>query len=136
MRKLSSLLSFLTLVVLISCTRSFAPVDIENGDMCSFCRMAISEKQYAAEIVIADESVLKFDDIGCMLRYQKAQGETVKPAAIYVADSETKQWLKADDAYFIRSTSVKTPMGSGIIAYSSAENAGTGAIRFSELKEK
>jgi copper chaperone NosL len=128
-------LFFLILVALVSCTRSLAPVSIEEGDMCSFCRMAISEKRFAAEIIMTDESVLKFDDIGCMLRYQKAKG-SVETAAVYVADSETKQWLMASDAYFVQSTTVKTPMGSGIVAFASGDSAGAGAMRFSELQDK
>jgi copper chaperone NosL len=98
--------------------------------------MAISEKRYAAEIITKDETVLKFDDIGCMLRYQRTKGDAANTAAIYVADSETKRWLKADDAFFIRSTMVKTPMGSGITAFVSADKAGPGVLRFSDLQEK
>ena len=135
MQKAFSVFLFLFLLASINCTRSLAPVDIEDGDMCSFCRMAISEKRYAAEVIMNDESVFKFDDIGCMLRYQKAKG-SAEAAAIYVADSETKKWLKVDDAFFVRSTTAKTPMGSGIVAFASAEKAGTGALRFSDLQEK
>jgi copper chaperone NosL len=121
---------------LAACAANLGPVDIENGDMCSFCRMAISEKQFVAEIILADETVLKFDDIGCMLRYQKAKPSADKPSVIYVVDSETRQWLKTDDAYFIRSQTVKTPMGSGIIAFASATSAGDAALRFSDLQER
>jgi copper chaperone NosL len=122
---------------LLACTGELEPVDIENGDMCSFCRMAISEKQYAAEMIMADETVLKFDDIGCLLRYEKGKaGHPAGAAAVFVADSESKKWLKADDAFFVRSTTLKTPMGSGIIAFSSAEKAGAGSVRFAELQVK
>ena len=126
---------FLIVFASLSCTRSFAPVDIEAGDMCSNCRMAISQKRYAAEIITTDETVLKFDDIGCMMRYQRTNG-SIDAAAVYVADSETKQWLKAGDASFIRSTNVKTPMGSGIVAFSSDDKAGEGAVKFAELEGK
>ena len=135
MRKAPRYLFFLIVLASMSCTRSFAPVDIEEGDMCSNCRMAISEKRYAAEIITAEETVLKFDDIGCMLRYQKTKGP-IEAAAIYVADSETKQWLTAGDAFFVRSATVKTPMGSGIVAFATADKAGPGAVKFADLNEK
>lgn len=134
MRKLSRSAVLLAILLFAGCSSDIAPVDIDDGDMCSFCRMAISEKRYAAELIEADETLKKFDDIGCMLRYKYAQGDAYKPAAIYVADNMTKQWLKVDEAFFIRSTEVKTPMGSGIVAFSSAESAGQGAIRWADLE--
>ena len=136
MRKAFRYIAVLTALGLIGCSSDLRPVDIENGDMCSFCRMAISEKQFAAEMITAEESVLKFDDVGCLLRYLKARADAPNAAAIYVADSDNKKWLKAEDAFFVRSTTVKTPMGSGIIAFASAEKAGTGSVRFSELQAK
>jgi copper chaperone NosL len=47
------------------------PVDIDPGDMCQSCKMAISQKKYAAEFVDKDGGVFKFDDIGCMFRFAK-----------------------------------------------------------------
>lgn len=134
MRTVFNYFVLLIVALAFACATNFNAVDIENGDMCSFCRMAISEKQFAAEIVTKDESVLKFDDIGCMLRYRKTKGANLDAAAIYVADSETKKWIKAEDAFFIRSTTVKTPMGGGIIAFSSADREG--ALRFSDLEKE
>lgn len=136
MQKLNRIVVLITLAVSLACSGSYKPVDIESGDMCSFCRMAISEKRFAAEIIAADESVLKFDDIGCMLRYRSDDAGKTKFAAVYVADSETKAWLRAEDAFFVRSTTVKTPMSSGIVAFSSAEKAGPDAVRFAQLEQK
>lgn len=128
---------FLAFVFIASaCTANYSPVDIEDGDMCAFCKMAISERQYAAEVIFEDEAVKKFDDIGCMLKYQKMNGGGELPAAVYVAHSRTKAWLKAEEAVFVRSETAKTPMGSGIIAFSSPDEAGTATLRYSELGEK
>jgi copper chaperone NosL len=134
MRKAVSIAATAVLLVIVSCSGSIKPVDIEKGDMCSFCRMAISEKKFAAQIITDEETALKFDDIGCLLRYRAAGGEQPKAAAVYVADSRSGGWLKAEDAFFVRSGSVKTPMGSGIIAFDSTEAAGPGAVRFAQLE--
>ena len=135
MRKLNKLAAAAAVGLFFACSASVGPVEIESGDMCSFCRMAISDKRFAAEIVNADESVLKFDDIGCMLRYRSSHVSAVEPAAVYVADSRSRNWLKAENAHFIRSATIKTPMGSGIVAFASAESAGEGAVSFSELSK-
>lgn len=112
------------------------PVDIEPGDMCSFCRMAISEKQFAAEMIDDEGNALKFDDVGCMLRYKNGTAGSANITATFVTDLESKKWVKAEDAFFVRSGSMKTPMGSGIVAYSSADKAGAGSVRFAELSMK
>ena len=127
---------FIFVFIATACSANYSPVDIEDGEMCSFCKMAISERQFAAEIITEDEVAVKFDDIGCMLKFRKMSSQNHRSAAIYVADNRTKEWLKADEAFFIRSATVKTPMGSGIVAFRSADEAGSEAVRFSQLSEK
>lgn len=125
----------LSLFFLIACAAGqIAPVPIEDGDACSFCRMAISEKQFAAEIIKADETVLKFDDIACLLRYQERSEDKSKPAAIYVMDYPSKEWVKAEDAFFARPGNIKTPMGGGIIAFRDREGIQGQSFKFEELK--
>lgn len=133
MRKRLKIFIFLT-VFLAACTSGeIKPVPIEVGDMCSFCKMAISEKQFAAEIIAEDEQVLKFDDIGCLLRHRQAAGNQLKPAAIFVTDHDSRQWLKAEDAFFVKSKTFKTPMGSGIVAFADNAKAGNEGLRFDAL---
>ncbi len=122
------------IVLLAACSSGdIQPAAIEDGDMCSFCRMAISEKQYAAEIITAGDAVSKFDDIGCMLRYRKAAGENLKIAATFVMDHNSREWLRAEKAVYVRSGSIKTPMGSGIIAFSDGTKAGADGLTFEAL---
>jgi copper chaperone NosL len=105
------------------------PVEIESADMCSFCRMAISEKKFAAEIITQNDEVLKFDDIGCMLNYQKTSVGKSKAAAVFVMDYATMNWIKADEAFFVHSEKIKTPMSGGMIAFAQKENAEREAVR-------
>jgi copper chaperone NosL len=112
------------------------PVDIDPDDMCAFCRMAISQKQFAAEIIDGKGSAQKFDDIGCMLRYREHQKTT--PAAVFVVDYRTRKWLDGASAYFIRSDRLQTPMGGGIAAFANADSArrefNAPVLRFAELR--
>ncbi len=125
----------LSLFFLIACAAGqVSPVPIEDGDACSFCRMAISEKQFAAEIIKNDETVLKFDDIKCMLRYQERSEDKQKPAATFVTDYVSKEWIKAEDAFYVRSETIKTPMGGGIIAYRDKGQIQGESVRFADLK--
>jgi copper chaperone NosL len=105
----------------------FEPVEIEAEDMCAFCKMAISEKQYAAEFLNRDGDVFKFDDIGCMANYieEKKARDTV--AVFYAVDFDSKMWLKAEEADFIISPNFHTPMGGGIVAFKDGLRAGAAA---------
>jgi copper chaperone NosL len=104
--------------VFASCQkRTVEPVAIASEDMCSYCKMAISEKQYAAELIDSEGQVLKFDDIGCLLNFIKKGSINVSGASLFVMDFDQRQWINADGAYYIRSADVTTPMNGGIIAF-------------------
>lgn len=104
--------------VLANCQRrTVQPIAIVAEDMCSYCRMAISEKQYAAEMIDSDGQVFKFDDIGCLLNFIKKGSINVSGASLFVMDFDQRQWIKADDAYYLKSPGVTTPMNGGIIAF-------------------
>jgi copper chaperone NosL len=129
------------IALLANCQKSAVePVALAPEDMCSYCRMAISEKQYAAELIDGDEQAFKFDDIGCMLNFIKKGSVSVSAASFFVIDFDQRQWIKADDAYYVRSSELTTPMNGGIIAFKDQSRAqeATGKyhgklVRFKEL---
>ena len=106
------------------------PVDLETGDSCAFCRMAMSGREFAAEIIPTGGEALKFDDIGCSLAYLREHGE-LRSSVIFVNDFELRKWLPARDAWFVKSESIKTPMGGGIIAFSNREKAEAALTKYS-----
>lgn len=123
-----ALLGFI--VLFAACGRpEIAPVDIHPEDMCSMCRMAISEKQYAAEFITKDGETVKFDDIGCLRAYLKRQNRD-DIAAYYVVDFDSRQWINAEAAYFVHSPEIETPMRGGIAAFKDPSKAEAGAARF------
>lgn len=97
------------------------PVDIYPEDMCSQCRMAISEPVFASEIITTDGDVFKFDDLGCLEKFQEKSGE-LKIAATFVKDYETKNWLLYEHSTIVQ-TSLQTPMGSGKVAFADPAQA-------------
>lgn len=100
-----------------------------SEDMCSFCRMAISEKRFASELLTQDGEVFKFDDIGCMLRFRKSHGHPESVVATFVLDYDTRKWLKAEEAYFVKSKEFKTPMGGNVVAFKMGADAAAAADR-------
>jgi len=99
------------------------PIDIEPSDMCSRCRMAISQNRYAAELVDRDGNVWKFDDIGCMVRYTRDHGLEPRSQTYFVMDYQSQHWLNAAHALYVRSEEIPSPMSGGIVAFENEAKA-------------
>jgi copper chaperone NosL len=109
-------------MLFVGCTSSeVKPVDIFAEDNCSQCRMTVSDERFASEIITDAGDVLKFDDLGCLLKY-RSQHREQKIAATYIKDYETKQWLAYERAIIVE-TDIETPMGSGKIAFTDSMRA-------------
>ena len=124
-----------SLIVLAQCQRgATGPVAIEADDMCSFCRMSISEKRYAAELIDADGEVFKFDDIGCMANFIKQKRNNSPVNAIFVMDFDRREWLRAEDAFYVRSAEIKTPMNGGMVAFKDQSSADAAMAKYQGTK--
>jgi copper chaperone NosL len=132
-RELQKLCLFLLLIApwLSGCGQpKLEPVEIAAEDMCAFCRMAISERRYAAEFLNQDGDAFKFDDIGCLVSYLKAKQSRSDVAAYFVVDYEARQWINAEQAYFVRSEEFKTPMSGRLVAFSDRSKAEEAAAKY------
>jgi copper chaperone NosL len=122
------------------------PPDVRYGeDVCERCLMIINEARYAAAYVTPDGEPRLFDDIGGMAAYineAPKDGVPEEVAVFWVHDYDTEEWLKAEEAFYVESEDLATPMGFGIVAFAdknraeewAADQAGT--IRsYSELFE-
>jgi copper chaperone NosL len=102
------------------------PPEIRFGaDACDGCRMTIAEPRYAAAALADDGAVgrmLKFDDIGCLARWE-ANAPEVTIRGRWVHDRPSEVWIDADTATFSRTRDLTTPMGSGIAAFKTASDA-------------
>jgi len=88
---------------------------------CDRCGMIISEKRFSAAYRTGKGELLKFDDFGCALLHRAEQQEAI--AQVWGYDYEETGWLDARGAFFVNSPTVTTPMGYGIVAFSTQEKA-------------
>lgn len=110
--------------------RKVEPVALAPEDMCSHCKMAISEKQYAAELIDSDGQAFKFDDIGCLVNFIKKGSINLTGASLFVMDFNQRQWVNADNAYYVRSSEITTPMNGGIVAFKEQAKAQEAAGKY------
>lgn len=120
-----------TAVMLASCQKvTLVAVPIEAHDMCSFCRMSISEARYAAELTDSDAEIFKFDDIGCMANFIKQKKGKASITATFVMDFDRREWLAAESAFYVRSSQFKTPMNGGIVAFKDQSSATAAVAKY------
>lgn len=90
-------------------------------DVCARCGMIISEPVYAAAYRTSGGEVRLFDDIGDVPLYHRDHPESV--AQFWVHDYGSREWLRGERALYVRSPSLRTPMGHGIAALGSEVEA-------------
>lgn len=106
-------------------TEDLGPPAILYGQQeCEHCRMMITDERFAAGLVASQPDGrfvrLGFDDVNCLFDYQRANAElTIR--ARYVHDVNTRHWLNAQDAVYVISDSLPTPMASGVAAAATTE---------------
>jgi len=124
-RIFTALLFALVLISLIiaGCSEE-KPPEIQFGmDKCDMCGMIISEKRYAGFYYSTSEKRWKkFDDVGCLAMEAKKEKD-VKEGTVYVFDYETEELIKAEEAYYVLSQNIWTPMNTGVLAFKSKEMA-------------
>ena len=125
---------FLLASITIRCAQNNAtaqpPKIIYGEDMCEECKMIINEQRFASAIV-TQKNTYRFDDIGCMFVFISKHPE-IKPLKVWVNDFKSEEWIDGQNAVFVASKNVMTPMGYGILAFNDA----TEVQRYNTLKGK
>jgi len=109
---------------------SLEPVEIYPEDMCSRCKMAISDKRFAGEILIEVGVAHKFDDLGCLLKELKERSGRGDEPPAFAVDCGSRKWVNVKEAYYVRSERISTPMGSGLIAFKERSDADQAAAKY------
>ncbi|HZW34991.1 MAG TPA: nitrous oxide reductase accessory protein NosL [Isosphaeraceae bacterium] len=108
-------------VLLVGCRSAAAaptPPTIRYGeDVSAGCGMIIDDPRFAVGALPDRGAPLLFDDIGDFLDYRQAHA--LQLTAVFVHDYQTKEWVRADDAWFVQSPAVQSPDGSGLAAFAS-----------------
>ena len=98
--------------------RSPEPLPVDKVE-CARCRMLISTEAGGGEIVSSSDETRFYDDVGCLAADWKTHGAD----AIAFVRLSSGRWSDAQHAVFVRSPDVRTPMGSGFIAFATAAEA-------------
>jgi copper chaperone NosL len=108
----------LTLVLFAAACGDSGPRPLIAGeDACGFCRMAISDVRFGAEVRTATGRILTFDAVECLAGYVNASANLEKPNGVWVADYEGGGMVPADSAHYVRGGSLHSPMGRQLTSF-------------------
>ncbi|MEI6020101.1 MAG: nitrous oxide reductase accessory protein NosL [Bacteroidota bacterium] len=115
----------LLIVVLLTSCADAGPEAIHfNKDACNNCKMGISDKRFACEIVSKKGKVFKFDDMACLMSYYNENKDNLNKANYYFKDFlYPHDFAKAKNLFFVKGDVVGSPMGGNIAAFSSKDSA-------------
>lgn len=105
-------------LLLVTACISQDPKEVNlHSDECSYCKMVISDQQFASQLVSDKGKSYPFDSIECMAAYAYQKPEIAENSMIYVADyTQQSQWLLIDNADIYNAESIQSPMGLSLLA--------------------
>jgi copper chaperone NosL len=85
--------------------------------------MVISDKKFGGEHITKKGKIFKFDSIECLAAYY-AGADIAEVHSIWTIDfSEPGNWVRADQAYYLHSKNLPSPMGMFLSSYAVREKA-------------
>ncbi len=117
-------IGFVITLLAWACSPQFE--EIKYGtDQCDYCKMTIMDNKFSAQLVTKKGRNYKFDAIECMIWF--LNDEYVKREDVYamrVADyTNPGVMLDAENAYYLISPEIRSPMGANLAAFSSKVEA-------------
>jgi len=116
------LLVLVWVVSLSSC--KIEPEPIQYGaDQCHFCKMNIVDKAHAAQYVTDKGKQYKYDAIECMIREISRAGNLQISMKLVSDFSAPGNMIPAEEASYIISPGIKSPMGANLSAVKELDQA-------------
>ncbi len=131
LKKLNLFISAATFVLLVACGHS-GPEKINiNKDDCDNCKMSISDKRFACELVTEKGRAYKFDDLACMMSYKNDNKDKMSNAHFYINNYLLpNDLLLSDKLTFVKGENISSPMGGNVAAFTNKDSAGTYLVRW------
>ena len=99
------------------------PPEVQYGlDTCDACGMTLDDPRFASATLLKNGEYRKFDDIGDMIVYHMDHPDQ-QVAAWFVHDRDSEEWIRAEEAFYVVSTEIESPMGHGIFAFGTQKAA-------------
>ena len=114
-----------TILIFMMLACSTEPQPLEFGkDGCHACKMTLVDKKFGAEIVTTKGKVYKFDDVNCMITFIATSVLDERDIAhrLVIDFTNPEKFVDTNQAFFLKSENVKSPMASQVAAFSKKED--------------
>lgn len=97
---------------------------IVGKDVCSYCKMPVSDNRFGAEVITEKGKIYKFDDAHCVLSFlHDAKFESEKNYAIYFVDfSGDHSLMPVSKSLFLKSEALRSPMNGNVAAFNNSDS--------------
>lgn len=110
-------------LLLVACNISPQPIRV-GKDTCTYCKMAIGNNRFGAEIISVKGKIFKYDEIHCLLNDMEAK-KISKAAikAIYFTDfCGTHELVNSKNAFYLKCEKLMSPMGGNIAIFANEDS--------------
>lgn len=115
--KILSIVALVLMFGISACSPSGPDPILLHKDICTHCKMNISNGHFAAEMISKKGRIYKFDDMYCLLEFRKSNAD-ITPARFYVHNFPSdNELISAEQAFYVKSASLKSPMAGNIAAF-------------------
>lgn len=123
--KTPNLITLMLCLLLAACSHAPQPI-LYGKDACAHCKMTIMDKRFAAEVITAKGKVFKFDAAECMIDFlneNPAIASDAKSSFLVDDFNNPEQFADARRSFFLRDSSLSSPMGGNLAAFFSLSTA-------------
>lgn len=109
--------------ILSSCSNQPEPI-VFGEDVCTHCKMMITDEKYGSELVTDKGKIFKYDSIECMLEqlHNKTFSEQQIHSLWVIDFSNPKNFTDARQAYYTKNDEFRSPMGLNVQAFGDLSN--------------
>jgi copper chaperone NosL len=94
-----------------------------GSEACEACLMGVIDEGHAAELVSRTGRAYAFDSVECLASYLASLDDPAEVHSIWVTDfAHPPELIPAEDAFFLLSPTLKSPMGLGLTAFARVED--------------
>ncbi len=112
----------LPVIFVTGCNPTPEPI-IAGTDACYFCKMTVSQTNFAAEWITDKGKVYKFDDLHCITSYLKMKDKDEKGEVWLASYLQPSTFHLASDAWLLQAEELHSPMGGNTAAFGSEADA-------------
>ena len=112
-----------TLIILAGCEPKPQPINY-GSDGCEYCRMTITEAEFGSQVVNNQGRAYKFDSVECMAAFDLTNDNPENFHSKWVPNFlNREEWIEANEAVYLHSETLRSPMGLSLSAYADRESA-------------